>query len=112
VLEFVISRPDELRYKKAFAGAIRKSQGEYYITMAHTRQQKSAAKPDLRAIGRRIRQIRGFEMHQVELAQVLGITQAQLSKYERGRNVPTLELLLKLKHFSGKSIDWIVSGDS
>jgi len=25
--------------------------------------------------------------------------------------VPTLELLLKLKHFSGKSIDWIVTGE-
>jgi hypothetical protein len=25
--------------------------------------------------------------------------------------VPTLGLLLKLKHFSGKSIDWIVSGE-
>jgi len=105
--------PTNCGIKKAFAGAIWKSQGEYYITMAHTRQQKSTAgaKPDLRAIGRRIRQIRGFEMHQVELAQVLGITQAQLSKYERGRNVPTLELLLRLKRFSGKSIDWIVSGE-
>jgi transcriptional regulator with XRE-family HTH domain len=47
----------------------------------------------------------------VELAKALGITQAQLSKYERGQNAPTLELLLKLKHFSGKSIDWIVAGD-
>ena len=75
-------------------------------------QPKSAgATPDVRAIARRIRQIRGFEIRQVELAKVLGITQAQLSKYERGRNVPTLELLLKLKHFPGKSIDWIVSGD-
>ena len=112
MLEFVISCSDELRYKKAFAGAIWKSHGEYYITMEHTSQSKStAAKPDLRAIGRRIRQIRGFEMRQVELAQVLGITQAQLSKYERGRNVPTLELLLKLKQFSGKTIDWIVSGE-
>jgi transcriptional regulator with XRE-family HTH domain len=45
------------------------------------------------------------------LKQVLGITQAQLSKYERGQNAPTLELLLKLKHFSGKSIDWIVTGE-
>jgi len=71
----------------------------------------SGAKPDLKAIGRRIRQIRGFEMRQVELAKALGITQAQLSKYERGQNAPTLELLLKLKHFSGKSIDWIVTGE-
>jgi transcriptional regulator with XRE-family HTH domain len=65
---------------------------------------------NLRAIGRRIREIRGFDLTQVELAKALGITQAQLSKYERGKNAPTLELLLKLKHLSGKSIDWIVTG--
>jgi transcriptional regulator with XRE-family HTH domain len=70
-----------------------------------------ASNPDLKAIGRRIRQIRGFEMRQVELAKALGITQAQLSKYERGKNALTLELLLKLKHFSGKSVDWILTGD-
>jgi len=75
------------------------------------KQNSSGSKPDLKAIGRRIRQIRGFEMRQVELAKALGITQAQLSKYERGQNAPTLELLLKLKHFSGKSIDWIVTGE-
>jgi len=69
------------------------------------------SRPDLKAIGRRIRQIRGFEMRQVELAKTLGITQAQLSKYERGQNAPSLDLLLKLKRFSGKSIDWIVAGE-
>ena len=70
-----------------------------------------ASRPDLKAIGRRIRQIRGFEIRQVELAKTLGITQAQLSKYERGQNAPSLDLLLKLKRFSGKSIDWIVTGE-
>ncbi len=50
-------------------------------------------------------------MRQVELAKVLGITQAQLSKYERGQNALSLELLLKLKHFSGKSSDWILTGE-
>ncbi len=79
--------------------------------MTVDKQNSSGSKPDLKAIGRRIRQIRGFEMRQVELAKALGITQAQLSKYERGQNAPTLELLLKLKHFSGKSIDWIVTGE-
>ncbi len=71
----------------------------------------TASSPDLKAIGRRIRQIRGFETRQVELAKALGITQAQLSKYERGQNAPSLDLLLKLKSFSGKSIDWIVTGE-
>jgi transcriptional regulator with XRE-family HTH domain len=50
-------------------------------------------------------------MRQVELASALGTTQAQLSKYERGKNVPTLEFLLELKRFSGKSIDWILTGE-
>ena len=40
----------------------------------------------------------------------LGIGQAQLSKYEKGLSVPTLELLLKLKSYSGRSLDWIVMG--
>ena len=99
--------------KSTLAEPIRYSYRDYYISMVTIQKQKSASsKPDVRAIGRRIRQIRGFEMRQVELAKVLGITQAQLSKYERGQNVPTLELLLKLKRLCGKSIDWIVTGDA
>jgi len=74
------------------------------------REKSPPTKPDLKAIGSRIRQIRGFQMRQVEFADALGTTQAQLSKYERGKNVPTLEFLLKLKQFSGKSVDWILTG--
>ncbi len=67
---------------------------------------------DLVAIGRRIRQLRGFEQTQAEFAKKLGIGQTQLSKYERGENVPTLELLARLKALYGKSLDWIVYGDA
>jgi hypothetical protein len=28
-----------------------------------------------------------------------------------GQSMPTLELLLKLKAYSGRSIDWIVTGE-
>lgn len=41
---------------------------------------------------------------------MLGIGQTQLSKYEKGLSAPTLELLLKLKTYSGRSLDWIVMG--
>ncbi len=68
-------------------------------------------KIDVVAIGRRIRQLRGFEQTQAEFAKKLGIGQTQLSKYERGENVPTLELLARLKALYGKSLDWIVYGD-
>ena len=76
------------------------------------REKTLPTKPDLNAIGFRIREIRGFKMRQVEFARALGTTQAQLSKYERGKNVPTLEFLLRLKQFSGKSIDWILTGEN
>jgi transcriptional regulator with XRE-family HTH domain len=54
--------------------------------------------------------MRGFDLTQAEFAQLFGIGQAQLSKYEIGLNVPTVELLLKLKAYSGRSIDWILTG--
>jgi transcriptional regulator with XRE-family HTH domain len=66
---------------------------------------------DLRAIGRRVREIRGFDLKQTDFAKILGIGQTQLSKYERGKSAPTAEILLKLKRFSKKSIDWILTGE-
>jgi transcriptional regulator with XRE-family HTH domain len=78
-----------------------------------TRQEKSSEpKVDRKAVARRIREIRGFDLTQGEFARTLGVSQAMLSKYERGRNTPTLDILLKLKAFSGKTIDWIVAGEA
>lgn len=72
---------------------------------------KKNLRPDLEAIGRRIRQIRGFDLTQAQFGKLIGIGQTQLSKYEKGQSAPTLEFLLKLKAHSGKSLDWIVSGE-
>lgn len=58
-----------------------------------------------------MREIRGFDLTQAEFGKLLGIGQTQLSKYEMGQSVPTLELLLKLKSYSGRTIDWIVTGE-
>jgi transcriptional regulator with XRE-family HTH domain len=44
-------------------------------------------------------------------AEFLGVSQTQLSKYEIGQSAPTLEVLLKLKAYSGRSIDRIVTGE-
>jgi transcriptional regulator with XRE-family HTH domain len=67
--------------------------------------------PDIKAMGRRIREIRGFDLTQQQFGKILGLGQTQLSKYEKGQSVPTLELLLKLKDYSGRSIDWILTGE-
>jgi transcriptional regulator with XRE-family HTH domain len=66
---------------------------------------------DLKGVGRRIREIRGFELTQADFAGILGIGQTQLSKYELGQSAPTLEILLKLKAHSGRTLDWIVTGE-
>ena len=82
--------------------------------MIRGRTRRTGKKPavDLKAIGRRIREIRGFDLTQAAFGQVLGIAQAQLSKYELGQSAPTLGILLKLKAYSGKSVDWILTGES
>jgi transcriptional regulator with XRE-family HTH domain len=66
---------------------------------------------DLKGIGRRIREIRGFDLTQEQFGEILGIRQTTLSKYEKGQAAPTLEVLLRLRSHSGKSIDWIITGD-
>lgn len=81
-----------------------------------TRQQHRSARSrekisiDLAAVGRRIREIRGFDLTQAEFAGSLDVGQTQLSRYELGQSAPTLEILLKLRNYSGKSIDWILTG--
>ena len=70
---------------------------------------KSSRKPNLTAIGKRIRQLRG-EVRQNDFAPILGITQGQLSKIERGKVAPSVEVLLRLRDLFGKKVDWILTG--
>jgi transcriptional regulator with XRE-family HTH domain len=69
------------------------------------------ARADLRAIGARIRELRGT-MLQEDLAGFLGISQGQLSRIERGKLGPTAEVLLRLVEMFGTSSDWILRGKS
>ena len=68
-----------------------------------------SAKVDLEGIGWRIRSLRN-EMLQEDLAKYLGISQGQLSKIERGKLGPTVEILIRLVKKFGKSADWILMG--
>ena len=67
-------------------------------------------KPNLKALGSRIRGLRG-NLRQEELARRLGVSQGQLSKVERGRLAPTLQMLVALATHFGRTLDWIVWGD-
>ncbi|MBZ5651851.1 MAG: helix-turn-helix domain-containing protein [Acidobacteriia bacterium] len=68
------------------------------------------AKVDLPAIGQRIRKIRG-QILQDELCTYLNVTQGHLSKIERGRIAPSLEMLILLSDRFHKSVDWILRGE-
>jgi transcriptional regulator with XRE-family HTH domain len=57
-----------------------------------------------------VRELRGKE-RQDDFAPALGITQGQLSKIERGFVAPSVEVLLRLRERSGKSVDWILTGE-
>jgi transcriptional regulator with XRE-family HTH domain len=71
--------------------------------------EKRTSSLDLRAIGARVRNLRG-NILQEELALVIGISQGQLSKIESGKMAPTLETVVNLAGHFSKSLDWIVTG--
>jgi transcriptional regulator with XRE-family HTH domain len=67
-------------------------------------------KVDLIAIGSRIKELRGA-MLQEELASFLDVSQGHLSKIERAKIAPSLEILISLSARFGKTVDWILCGD-
>jgi transcriptional regulator with XRE-family HTH domain len=76
-------------------------------------RQKSGGKPqiDLVAIGRRIRELRGFGMTQAEFARRIGVAQSYLSALERGEKEPGPAILLAIKREFGQSVDWLLTGE-
>ena len=66
---------------------------------------------DLKGVGRRIREVRGFDLTQDEFARRIGITQSHLSALERGAREPGAAVLLSIKEEFGKSVDWLLTGE-
>ena len=67
---------------------------------------------DLLAAGRRIRELRGFDMTQVEFARRIGVAQSHLSALERGEKEPCAKLLFRISREFGKSVDWLLTGET
>jgi transcriptional regulator with XRE-family HTH domain len=70
-----------------------------------------AGESDLKSIGRRMREVRGFDMTQEEFAKRLGVSQSQLSKYERGVAAPAADVLIRIKEQFQVGIDWLLTGE-
>ena len=67
---------------------------------------------DLRAVGRRIRELRGFDMTQADFARRIGVTQGYLSALENGEKEPGSAVLLAIRQELGKSVDWLLTGET
>ena len=65
---------------------------------------------DLTAIGRRIRELRGFDMTQTQFARRIGVTQSYLSALEHGEKEPGAAVLLAISKEFGRSVDWLLTG--
>jgi transcriptional regulator with XRE-family HTH domain len=64
------------------------------------------------AVGRRIREIRGFDTTQEEFAGRIGISQNYLSMMERGKVEIGAEILLRISREFAKSIEWLLTGQA
>lgn len=57
----------------------------------------------------RLRQLRkAHRISQAGLAKVIGITQQAISYYESGKDIPTLDVLIRLADFFDVSLDYLV----
>jgi transcriptional regulator with XRE-family HTH domain len=66
---------------------------------------------DLKAIGRRIRELRGFDLTQAEFARRIGVVQSHLSGLERGQKEPCAAVLLAISREFAVSVDWLLKGE-
>jgi transcriptional regulator with XRE-family HTH domain len=65
---------------------------------------------DWKVVGRRLRELRGFDRKQAEFAREIGISQSQLSRYEKGASEIGAEVLLRIAQRTGKSMEWLLTG--
>jgi transcriptional regulator with XRE-family HTH domain len=67
-------------------------------------------KIDWKAVGRRLRELRGYDTNQEKFARELRISQGQLSRYEKGKSDISAETLLRISQQCGRSMEWILTG--
>ncbi len=66
---------------------------------------------DWKKVGRRIRELRGFDVTQAEFADRIGVSQGYLSTVEHGQGEMGVEVLLAISREFGKSIEWLLTGE-
>jgi transcriptional regulator with XRE-family HTH domain len=67
---------------------------------------------DWKVVGRRIRELRGFDMTQDDFAKRIGVSQNYLSMMENGKVQIGAEILLNISRQFGKSLEWLLTGEA
>jgi transcriptional regulator with XRE-family HTH domain len=79
--------------------------------MSSARSGASNVIVEWKRVGRRIRELRGFDLTQAEFARRIGISQNYLSTIERGKVQIGSEILLRISREFRKSIEWLLTGE-
>ena len=79
------------------------------MSTGKTRPERSDV--DWKLVGRRIRELRGFDVTQEEFARRIGVSQNYLSTMEHGKVQIGAEILLRIGQDLGKSIEWLLTGE-
>jgi transcriptional regulator with XRE-family HTH domain len=74
-------------------------------------KKKSRISVNWHEVGRRLRELRGFDLTQSEIAERIGVSQGYLSSVERGEREVGAEILLRIAYEFDKSIEWILTGN-
>lgn len=56
------------------------------------------------AIGRKLREARGFDRSQADVAAAVGVSPAAISQYERGERIPEDRIKLALAEYFGMTV--------
>ena len=76
-----------------------------------TRDSKKTIDIDWKHVGRRIRELRGYDQKQSEFAHEIGVAQSYISAIERGQKEPGAIVLFKIARLHGKTIEWLLTGN-
>jgi transcriptional regulator with XRE-family HTH domain len=79
--------------------------------MSREKIRLKALSVDWKNVGRRIRELRGFDMTQADLAHRIGVSQGYLSTVEHGQGEIGVEVLLAISREFDRSLEWLLTGE-
>ena len=79
--------------------------------MSRKNARSKAVSVDWKGVGRRIRELRGFDMTQADLAHRIGVSQGYMSTVEHGQGEIGAEVLLAIGQEFDKSMEWLLRGE-